>query len=135
MKALVKSVLVAATVGVFTIPASASSNVMASPVNAQDTVVKDTVVKDTVKKETPSMFFAQEEVTYTKIELTELPEAVTKGVETKYADYKIEEASKGSDTTYKLVIKKDDTKLTVIFKEAGEFVKEVTEAVSGTVMA
>lgn len=130
MKTVVKSILVAATVSVFAIPASASSYIVNSPV-----AVQDTVVKDTVKKEVPPIYFAQEEVTYTKVEVSELPEAVTKGVADKYAGYTIEEAYKGSDTNYKMVIKKDDAKLTVLFKEGGEFVKEITEAATGTVLA
>ena len=130
MKTVVKSILVAATVSVFAIPASASSYIVNSPV-----AVQDTVVKDTVKKEVPPMYFAQEEVTYTKVEVSELPEAVTKGVADKYAGYTIEEAYKGSDTNYKMVIKKDDAKLTVLFKEGGEFVKEIIEAATGTVLA
>lgn len=63
------------------------------------------------------MFLAQEEVTYTKIETSELPEAVTKGVEDKYAGYTIEEVYKGSDTNYKMVIKKDDTKQPFFLKK------------------
>ena len=81
------------------------------------------------------MYFAQEEVTYTKIETSTLPEAVTKGVADKYADYTIEEAYKGSDSNYKMVIKKNDAKLTVLFNEAGEFVKEITETATGTALA
>lgn len=135
MKTVVKSILVAATVSVFAIPASASSYIVNSPVAVQDTVVKDTVVKDTVKKEVPPMYFAQEAVTYTKIETSALPEAVTKGVAAKYADYTIEEAYKGSDSNYKIIIKKDDAKLTVLFNEAGEFVKEITETTTGTTLA
>lgn len=121
MKNLVKSVLVAATLGAFAIPASAVNSVSTSPVWAQDTVVKDTV-----KKEVPpmGMYLAQEEVTYTKIETSTLPEAVTKGVAAKYADYTVEEAHKGSDNNYKLVIKKDEATITVYFNEAGEFIKE-----------
>lgn len=130
MKTVVKSILVAATVGVFAIPTSASPHVATSPV-----AVQDTVVKDTVKKEVPPMYFAQEEVTYTKIETSALPEAVTKGVADKYTDYTIEEAYKGSDSNYKMVIKKDDAKLTVLFNEAGEFVKEITETATGTALA
>lgn len=130
MKTVVKSILVAATVSVFAIPASASSYIVNSPV-----AVQDTVVKDTVKKEVPPMYFAQEEVTYTKIETSALPEAVTKGVAAKYADYTIEEAYKGSDSNYKIIIKKDDAKLTVLFNEAGEFVKEITETTTGTTLA
>lgn len=131
MKTLMKSVLVVATISLFAIPASASSLATAS----QDTVVKkDTVVTDTVKKETPSMYLAQAEVTFTKIETSALPEAVTKGVTTKYADYTIEEASKGSDNTYKIVLKKDDVKSTVIFNEAGEFVKDVKDTATSGIM-
>lgn len=129
MKTLMKSVLVAATIGLFAIPASASV------VTTQDTVVKkDTVVTDTVKKETPSMYLAQAEVTFTKIETSALPEAVTKGVAKKYEGYTVEEAYKGSDDTYKIVIKKDDVKSTVIFNEAGEFVKDVKDTTTTGIM-
>lgn len=131
MKNLMKSALVALTVSVFAIPASAESYVM-SPVNAQDTVVKkDTTVKEDAEK---TMLLAQTEVTYTKVEVSEVPEAVTKAVAAKYEGYTIDEAAKGSDNSYKLVIKKEDTKLTVYFSEAGEFVKEDAAKAEGTVL-
>lgn len=129
MKNVVKSILVAATVGVFAIPSSASPYT----VNAS-MAVQDTVVKDTVKKEVPPMSFAQVEVTYTKIEVSSLPETVTKGITDKYAGYTIEEAYKGSDPNYKIMIQKDGTQLTVLFNEAGEFVKEITEKAEGSAL-
>ena len=88
MKNLVKSAFVAMTVCVFAIPASAESYVV-TPISAQDTVVK----KDTVVKEETSILLAQEEVTYTKIEVAQVPENVTTAVKAKYEGYTIEEAS------------------------------------------
>lgn len=130
MKSLVKSALVALTVSLFAIPASAESYFVA-PVNAQDTVVK----KDTVVKEETPMLLAQEEVTYTQIEVAEVPEKVATAVAAKYEGYAIEEAAKGSDNSFKLVIKKDDAKMTVYFNEAGEFLKEDAAKAEGTVLA
>lgn len=130
MKSLVKSALVALTVSLFAIPASAESYFVA-PVNAQDTVVK----KDTVVKEEIPMLLAQEEVTYTKIEVAEVPEKIATAVAAKYEGYAIEEAAKGSDNSFKLVIKKDDAKMTVYFNEAGEFLKEDAAKAEGTVLA
>lgn len=127
MKNLVKSTFVALAVSLFAIPASAENYIVA-PVNAQDTIVK----KDTVVKEEAPLMLAQAEVTYTQIEVAEVPETVVKGVAAKYEGYTIEEAAKGSDNSYKLVIKKDDAKLTVYFNEAGEFVKEDAPATEET---
>ena len=119
MKNLVKSAFVALVVCVFAIPASAESLVIA-PVNVQDTVVK----KDTVVKEEAPMLLAQEKVTYTKIEVAEVPEKVAAAVTAKYEGYTTKEAAKGSDNSYKLIIEKGDSTLTVYFNEAGEFLKE-----------
>mgnify|MGYP007010504288 CR=1 FL=1 len=118
MKNLVKSAFVALVVCVFAIPASAESLVIA-PVNVQDTVVK----KDTVVKEEAPMLLAQEKVTYTKIEVAEVPEKVAAAVTAKDEGYTTKEA-KGSDNSYKLIIEKGDSTLTVYFNEAGEFLKE-----------
>lgn len=130
MKNLVKSALVAVTVCVFAIPASAEGFVAVS-LNVQDTVVK----KDTVVKEEAPMLLAQEEVTYTKIEISEIPEKITAAVAAKYDGYAVEGADKGSDASYKLVINKDNTTLTVYFNEAGEFIREETPKTEGTVLA
>lgn len=119
MKNLVKSAIVALTVSVFAVPASAEEYVVI-PVNAQDTVVK----KDTVVKEETPLLLAQSEVTYTEVEAAEVPEAVTKAVASKYEGYTIDKAAKGTDNSYKLEIKKEDGKLTVYFTEAGEYIKE-----------
>lgn len=129
MKNLVKSVLVALTVSLFAIPASAESYFVA-PLNAQDTVIK----KDTVVKEEAPMMLAQNEVTYTKVEVSEVPEKVATAVAAKYEGYAIDEAAKGSDNSYKLVIKKDDATLTVYFNETGEFLKEDTAKAETTVL-
>ena len=119
MNNLVISAIVALTVSVFAIPASAEEYVMI-PVNAQDTVVK----KDTVVKEETPLLLAQSEVTYAEVEVAEVPEAVTKAVASKYEGYTIDKAAKGTDNSYKLEIKKEDGKLTVYFTEAGEYIKE-----------
>lgn len=116
MKNLVKSVLVVMTVGMFATSASAMDFV---PV--QDTVVTDTVKQDPAKQD---MLLAQNEVTYTKIEADKVAEAVKTAVAAKYEGYVIDEAFEGSDKSCKLVLKKEDAKVTVIYNEAGEFVKE-----------
>jgi len=121
MKNLVKSAFVALVVCVFAIPASAES-LMIAPVNVQDTVVK----KDTVVKEEAPMLLAQEKVTYTKIEVAEVP--------AKYEGYTTKEAAKGSDNSYKLIIEKGDSTLTVYFNEAGEFLKEEAPQKEGTAL-
>ena len=118
MKNLVKSAFVALVVCVFAIPASAES-LMIAPVNVQDTVVK----KDTVVKEEAPMLLAQEKVTYTKIEVAEVPEKVAAAVTAKYEGYTTKEAAKGSDST-----------LTVYFNEAGEFLKEEAPQKEGTAL-
>ena len=126
MKNLVKSAFVALVVCVFAIPASAES-LMIAPVNVQDTVVK----KDTVVKEEAPMLLAQEKVTYTKIEV---PEKVAAAVTAKYEGYTTKEAAKGSDNSYKLIIEKGDSTLTVYFNEAGEFLKEEAPQKEGTAL-
>ena len=108
MKNLVKSAFVALVVCVFAIPASAES-LMIAPVNVQDTVVK----KDTVVKEEAPMLLAQEKVTYTKIEVAEVPEKVAAAVTAKY---------------------EGDSTLTVYFNEAGEFLKEEAPQKEGTAL-
>ena len=129
MKNLVKSAFVALVVCVFAIPASAES-LMIAPVNVQDTVVK----KDTVVKEEAPMLLAQEKVTYTKIEVAEVPEKVAAAVTAKYEGYTTKEAAKGSDNSYKLIIEKGDSTLTVYFNEAGEFLKEEAPQKEGTAL-
>ena len=125
MKNLVKSAFVA----LVAIPASAES-LMIAPVNVQDTVVK----KDTVVKEEAPMLLAQEKVTYTKIEVAEVPEKVAAAVTAKYEGYTTKEAAKGSDNSYKLIIEKGDSTLTVYFNEAGEFLKEEAPQKEGTAL-
>lgn len=88
-------------------------------------VSQDTIKKDTLKKDAPAVLcLAADDVTYSKVEVADVPEAVKSAVTAKYADYSIGEAYKGSDNSYKLVIKKEEAKLTVYYNEAGEFQKE-----------
>lgn len=124
MKNLAKSTLIAATFGLFVIPASANGFIATTPESMQDTVVKDTVTK-----EVPPTYIclAQTEETYNKITTDSLPEVVKTAVATKYAGYTIEEAYKGSEKNYKLIIKKEETKTTVLYSETGEFKKEESD--------
>lgn len=128
MKNLMKSVLVVTSV-LFAASASAVSYV---PVQVNN--VQDTITKDTVKKDVPPMVLAQNDVTYEKIETADVPQVVSSAALGKYAGYAIEEAYKGSDNTFKLVLKKDETKLTVYYNGSGEFVKEEGAANEGNIM-
>lgn len=120
MKNLMKSAWVALAVGVFALPAAAESYV-AAPANVQDTVVKkDSVVK---KDAAQIMMLAKAEVTYTKIKVSDLPQAVAQAVAEKYKGYTVEEVAKGSDNNYKLVIKKGTETKTVYLSGTGECVK------------
>lgn len=129
MKNLVKSTLVAATFGLFAIPASATELIAITP-----TATQDTVVKDTVQKEVPPtyMFLAQAEETYNKVTTDSLPETVKTAVSAKYAGYTIDEVYKSSENNYKLILKKEETKVTVYYGETGEFKKEETNTTAVT---
>jgi hypothetical protein len=65
----------------------------------------------------------QDEVKYDKIDVAELPEAVSAAITQDYAGYEISKASLGDDGTYKVKLKSDDEKTTVIYNAGGEFVK------------
>lgn len=67
----------------------------------------------------------QEEVTYSKIETAELPEAVTEALAgADYADFTICKAFLGSDKSYKVVLSEEGTEtLCVFFKADGELIK------------
>ncbi len=120
MKNVVKMILVVAVSGLFSLS-----------VSAQNQVEQDTIKKDTVKKEAPVVVcLASDEVTYAKIEVADVPEVVKSAVAAKYAAYVTDEAYKGSDNSYKLVLKKEKAKLVVYYSETGQFQKE--EAVKET---
>lgn len=131
MKSLVKSVLAVVAVGFLATSASAVNSVA-----TQMTVASDTVTKDTTKKEVPLMTYqlAQNEVTYTKIEVSEVTEVVKQAAAKKYEGYTIEEAYKGSDKTVKLVLKSGDTSVTAIYTEEGELVEKPAESVPTTLL-
>lgn len=129
MKNLVKSILVASTVSLFATSASAVNFT-----SVQVNTVQDTIIEDTLKKDVPPVVLAQNEVTYEKVATTDVPQAVTSAVAAKYAAYTVDEAFKGSDKTYKLVLKNGDAKLTVIYNESGEFVKEENASNEGSIM-
>lgn len=124
MKTLLKSAVAVFFASVFTFPSFAAGREETAPVCVRDTVVK----KDTVIKEDAPLLLAMDEVTYTRIETSAVPSAVTQGIAAKYEGYTVGEACKGSDNSYKLVIRKADVSLTVYYNEAGEFQKEEASA-------
>lgn len=65
----------------------------------------------------------QEEVTYAKVNVEDLPETVSKSITEGYADYTVSKAFKGSDGSYKVKLEKGDEKISVFFNEQGEFLK------------
>lgn len=117
MKNSVKSLLVVATMGL-----------LSTTVSAATFATQDTIIKDTLKKEVPTQMIcmAADDVTYTKVETADVPQAVKSAATEKYAAYVIDEAFKGSDNSFKLILKKEEAKLTVYYNEAGEFQKEET---------
>lgn len=95
-------------------------------------VARDVLTEDTIKKGDPDSvcYLASGEITYSKIEVKEVPQLIKTAVAGKYAAYTPDEAYKGSDGTFKLVLKREEKKLTVYYSESGEFKKE--EAVEKT---
>ena len=66
-------------------------------------------------------------VNYVKIEVSEVPNVVRTAVAAKYSAYVIDEAFKGDDDCYKLILKRNDKKITVYYNKTGEFQKEETD--------
>lgn len=123
MKNVVMHVLVTTALGLFSIQASAAVHATGEP-----GISRDTIIEDTLKKDVPlqSVYFVQEQSAYTQVEVSALPEAVTKAVAGKYAGYTIDAAYKGSNNDYKLVLKKEEVKVTVYYSESGGYIKEET---------
>ena len=100
MKNLVKCFIVVAVV-----VTGMANTVTAKSNNLQ---VCDTIIPDTTKKEvalTSMLNMSGLETTWTKIDVADLPKA--------------------DDDQYKLVIKKEDAKLVVIFDKDGKFIEEL----------
>ena len=66
---------------------------------------------------------AQQEVQYEKMNVEDLPEAVTQAISEGYADYTLSEAYMGTDGSYKVKLTKGDEKVKVFFNASGEFLK------------
>lgn len=89
----------------------------------------------------PSVTFAEQSnitmqqekdnVKYDKIEVSELPEAVSSAITTDHAGAEITKAQRGDDGTYKVKIKTDDGKSNLIYSAEGEFVKNADEDDAG----
>lgn len=116
MKNSVKNMLVIVILGVSGMSASANETIPAVISSLQDTAVQDTMKKE--------VFFVQNEMVYNKMERTEIPRSIKSAVISKYAAYALEEAYKGSDNSYKLILKNGERKITVFYNEAGEYMKE-----------
>lgn len=121
MNNLMKSTLIVLAVVLFAIPVSAE-NIVLSPINTPDAIVQ----QDSIMTESWGRFvrFEQNDVVYTKIDKSEVPEVVVKAAAAKYAGYTIEVAAKGSDNSFRLIIKDQDDTLVVYFNESGVFLKE-----------
>ena len=72
----------------------------------------------------PPMIYGDENVSYSEIQLEDLPTAVTVAVANAYAGYAISKAYKGDDNTYKVKVSRDDVKKVVYYNENGELQKE-----------
>ncbi|WP_339736306.1 hypothetical protein [uncultured Sunxiuqinia sp.] len=70
-----------------------------------------------------TMQIAQEEVQYEKMNVEDLPEAVTQAISEGYADYTLSEAYMGTDGSYKVKLTKEEEKIAVFFNASGEFLK------------
>lgn len=96
--------------------------------NGDKLITRDTIIPDTTKQEVLFALATQlqdDEVTWTKVEVKDLPEAVTKAMGAKYEGYTVKEAYKGSNDQYKLSVQKDEKTLVVIFDKDGNFISEV----------
>lgn len=109
MKRSVKKTINIIAIGVFMI--------MAIPVSAKTAVVCDTVGEKNVT------VLAGNDVAFTRVGLSEIPQAVKSEVAIKYAAYRIGVSYRGSDDTFKLVIKSGDSKLTLIYHRSGQCIK------------
>ena len=82
------------------------------------------VVKNNV--EVP-VLLAHGAVNYVKIEVSEIPNVVRTAVAAKFSAYVIDKVFKGDDDCYKLILKRNDKKITVYYNKNGEFQKEETD--------
>jgi hypothetical protein len=67
---------------------------------------------------------AYQEKVYTKIAADKVAASVLKEITEKYEGYTIAEAYASEDSEYKLVLKKEQTQVTVFYNSKGEFLKE-----------
>lgn len=65
-----------------------------------------------------------QEKEYAKIDTSDVPVDVLRSISAKYSGYSLDEAYLSDDVEYKVVLTKEKTKITAIYKATGEFVKE-----------
>ncbi len=63
------------------------------------------------------------DVKYTEITADQIPEAVSKTFAKDYVGFKTDNAYKGDDGTYKLVVSKLENKMDLLFSEDGKLIK------------
>lgn len=71
----------------------------------------------------PRVEVASQEVAYELIDQGELPVAISEAIASGYTGYTIEEAYKGDDGSYKVVLKNEDSKMKLFYTAAGELTK------------
>ena len=63
------------------------------------------------------------EVKYTEIKSEDLPEAVTNSIAKDYSGYAVDEAYKGDDGSYKVLVSNKTTKYTLFYGKDGNLIK------------
>jgi hypothetical protein len=76
-----------------------------------------------LNSENASMIAQSDDVKYDKIDVSEIPETVSSSITTNYAGYEISKAFVGDDGSYKVKLKSDSEKVTVVYDEQGQFLR------------
>lgn len=71
----------------------------------------------------PMVEVASQEVAYELIDKGELPDGVKQAIASDYSVFTIEEAYKGDDGSYKVVVKNEDSQFKLFYSAAGELSK------------
>ncbi len=71
----------------------------------------------------PAVEVVNQEIVYELIDSSELPSAVQESIASDYSVFTIDEAYKGDDGSYKVVVKNEDTQFKLFYTAAGELIK------------
>lgn len=80
--------------------------------------------EDTLKKETETLVLRSTQVVYAQVRLAQVPVVVKSALASRFSAYVLSEAYKGNDSTYKLILKREEIKMTVYYSENGTFIKK-----------